>query len=121
MNEQENDHITQAQQDMSGRSYESIEPEPQAGQNPAGQDSLAERPRKGFLERYRAGRVFGSFVYVYFALFVVFHVAVALVFLMTSMNPMVGLVLWIIMMLLGGFSVVALSLWRDHLRTFWDR
>ncbi|MEX1027157.1 MAG: hypothetical protein WD049_04020 [Candidatus Paceibacterota bacterium] len=75
---------------------------------------------RGFFSRVRSGRLFGSFTYVYFGLFVIFHVAVALVFLMTSMNPLAGLVLWIIMMLLGGLTVVALSLWRDHLHTYWD-
>lgn len=65
-------------------------------------------------------RLFGTFVYVYFAVFVMFHVAVALTFLMTSLDPWIGLFVWLAITILGGVCVVALSMWRDSLSSFWD-
>ncbi|MEX0930539.1 MAG: hypothetical protein WDZ79_02550, partial [Candidatus Paceibacterota bacterium] len=98
MSDQENDQGIRTERDDLGKVH--YEQSTDGGPGAVGEPVLAEADRKhGGLS---AGRLFGSFIYVYFTFFVIFHVAVALVFLMTTMNPMTGLVLWIIIMLLGG-------------------
>lgn len=73
---------------------------------------------RGF-ERLKRSVLFGTFVYVYFALFVAVHAIVMIEFLLDTFHPWLGVILWIGMMLLAGVSVIALTVWRDSITTLW--
>jgi len=71
-------------------------------------------------ERLLSIPLVGTAIYIYFALFIGLHVFVMIDFLIRSLHPVFGVMLWIVLMICAGFSVIALSLWRDKIRTYWD-
>ena len=72
------------------------------------------------IEKLFANKVFGTLVYVYFGLFVAFHVVVGVQFFIETFYVIVGIALWAIIMILGGVSVVLLTVWRDRIATHFD-
>jgi len=89
-----------------------------ADERPSAADRSA-RKRRTFLTRFIGHPVVGTLIYVYFGLFIAFHVVLSVQFFLRILHPVIGIGAWIILMILGGLCVVALSIWRPYITTIW--
>jgi len=78
------------------------------------------RQDTSLLGRLLGSTVIGTLIYLYFGVFVALHVVLSVQFFLQALHPVIGIGAWIIAMVLGGLCVVALTVWREKVKTFWS-
>ena len=84
------------------------------------QGGASRRRHASAWQRFKESKIFGTFVYVYFAVFVAIHVISMIDLLVRAVSPWLGVVVWALLTALAVVCILALTIWRDTLSTFWS-